>query len=136
MMKKLGVTVFAISLTAFGCGSDDGGKKDAARPDGPPGAEVQVQPDSPIQTDLPVGPEVQADQPITPDSRPSAEVQPVVDVQPGETGMDAGESIDMQPEVDGGTSDAPMGMDGGTPDIQPTEAGPAIDAGVDAGSVG
>jgi len=147
MMKKLVVTLFALSLTALGCGSDDGGKKDAApKLDTPPGAEVQPQTDVPItKTDVPVtGPEVQVDKPIGPEVQAvevqAVEVQAVevqkVEVQAVEVGID-GKPIDVQPKVDGGTPDVPVGIDGGKADTQqPTEAGKAIDGGVDGGSAG
>jgi hypothetical protein len=141
MMKKLVVTVFALSLTALGCGSDDGGKKDAApKLDGPVGVEVQTQPDVPVvNPDVPVsGPEVQADQAIAVDQTQAVEVQPTVEVQPSEAGaVDQGQAIDVQPTMDGGTPDAPEGIDGSTADTaQPTEAGMGIDGGMDSGSVG
>ena len=137
MMKKLVVTVFALSLTALGCGSDDGGKKDAARPDGPPGAEVQT--DTPIQPDGPLtGPEVQADKPIGPEVQ-AVEVQRVevqaVEVQAVEVGIDTAR-VEAQRPVDGGTPDAPIGIDGGKLDAPPAEAAKPIDGGVDVGSAG
>jgi len=146
MMKKLVVTLFALSLTALGCGSDDGGKKDAAiAKDGPPGAEIQPPPDVPIQPEVtPPGPEVQVDKPIGPEVQAvevqAVEVQAVevqkVEVQAVEVGID-GKPIDVQPKVDGGTPDVPVRIDGGKADTQqPTEAGKAIDGGVDGGSAG
>lgn len=136
MMKKLAVTLFALSLTALGCGSDDGGKKDAAAPkDGLPGAEVQVQPDVPITPDVAVGPEVQRDQTIV-DQAQGVEVQAAVEVRPVEAGID-GARIEAQKPIDGGTPDAPIGIDGGKLDAPPSEAGKAIDGGaVDGGSAG
>jgi len=138
MMKKLAVTVFALSFTALGCGSDDGGKKDAApKLDTLPGAEVQV--DTPIQPDGPLsGPEVQADKPIGPEVQ-AVEVQAVevqrVEVQAVEAGIDTAR-VEAQPPVDGGTPDAPIGIDGGKLDAPPAEAAKPIDGGVDGGSAG
>lgn len=139
MMKKLAVTVFALSLTALGCGSDDGGKKDAApKLDTLPGAEVQT--DTPIRTDGPLtGPEVQADKPIGPEVQ-AVEVQRVevqaVEVRPVEAGIDTAR-IEAQRPVDAGTRDAPIGIDGAKKLDAPTaEAAKPIDGGVDGRSAG
>lgn len=129
MMKKLAVTVFALSLTALGCGSDDGGKKDAApKADTQPGAEVQPTPDAPW------GPEVQAPgvEVGQPDTKPA--VDEAVDQAPP-----ADVSLDQPVQIDGNTvdvgADKPK-VDSSTVDVQPTEAGHGIDGGVDSGSAG
>jgi hypothetical protein len=138
MMKKLAVTIFVFSLTAVGCGSDDGPgpKKDAgldaktdvvAQPDtnqpdkATPGAEVQV------------GPEVQADKPITDVATP-LDVTPKMDGQ----AVDVTTQVDGQ-TVDGGSTDTAIpGIDGGVKiDAQATEAAKAVDGGsVDGGTLG
>ncbi len=135
MMKKLAVTVFALSFTALGCGSDDGGKKDAApKLDTPAGLEVQAQPDvAKMDTPLP-GPEVQADKPINLDQAQGVEVQGV-EVQAVEAGIDIGKPIDVQPRLDGG-ADAPVGIDGARLDTQKLDTTKPVDGGVDTGSVG
>ncbi len=125
MMKKLAVAVFALSLTALGCGSDDGGKNDAAPKldTQQPGAEVQV-PDAPQGAEA--GPEVQRD------------TLPPIDQTVDKGGAD--QAVD-QNQTDVPTPLDVPGIDGGldtnTVDTQPGEtAKPVIDGGVDTGSVG
>lgn len=131
MMKKLAVTVFVLSLAAFGCGSDDGTpeRKDSG-PD--TGKDTSTQKLDTIQADKPMpgpeaGPEAQADKPVPID----------------EGRLDAG-AVDVEP-IDQGTVDGGE-IDGGAPDkpVTPPD-GPAIDGGeeldgggttVDGGTVG
>jgi hypothetical protein len=136
MMKKLAVTLFALSLAAFGCGSDSGEKKpdtgvDAPKTDTQP--KLDGQPDQPPLPGPEAGAEVKTDIPIQVD-QDSVDVSKPVDVQ----------SID-QVTVDGGTVDAnqpdkpaPV-LDGGKVDVQPTEAQPPVIDGakpVDGGATG
>ncbi len=132
MMKKLAVTVFALSLAAIGCGSDSGtpAKKDATVDT----KTIDSQSIDTVKTDTAIGPEAgaetQADKPIGPDSpvdgvvtpvdtQPTVEVQPI-DVQPTVDGpkrdttppidaiqppVDGGPKLDVQPAVDGGADD-------------------------------
>jgi hypothetical protein len=138
MMKKLAVTVFALSLAAFGCGSDSGEKK----PDSGTDAKIDMapktdvnQPDQPIPSGPEAGAEVKLDLPI-PVDQSAVDVSKQLDVQ----------SIDhVQVTVDGGTVDAnqpdkpaPV-LDGGKIDVQPTEAQPPVIDGakpVDGGATG
>ena len=123
MMKKLVVAVFALSFTALGCGSDDGGKNDAApKLDTPPqGAEVQVD----VPQGAEAGPEAQPDN------------KPVIDQTVDKATPD--QAVD-QNQVDVATPDAPGvdagRVDGGLLDTQPGETAKPIDSGVDTGSVG
>ena len=134
MMKKLVVTVFALSLTALGCGSDDGGKKDAApKMDTLPGVEVQA----PIP-DAPWGPEVQAPgvEAGQPDTKPAID-QAVDQASPTDVPMDQAVPMDAgTPDTNMGVDMSPVTVDGGAIDAQETEAGPAIDGGMDSGSAG
>ena len=134
MMKKLAVTVFAFSLAALGCGSDDGGKKDAAPKldTQPPGAEVQVIPDAPVKLDT-QQPGIETGQPDKPVS--PLEVNPPDVPAPIDVAIDQPALIDgPTPKLDGG-SDAPA-IDGGAIDTSKTEAATAVDSGVDGGRTG
>jgi hypothetical protein len=130
MMKKLAVTVFALSLAAIGCGSDSGGKPDAGKTDGPPGAEVQVVPDAPVQPDV-VQPAVETGQPDKPAVEVNAPDAPAIDQS-----MDMPAVDGTSPVIDGGI-DAPA-IDGGAVDTAKTEAGTGVDGGtgVDSQKVG
>jgi hypothetical protein len=109
MIRKLSVTVFALSLAVLGCGSDDGGtKKNDASPeagrDTTPLAEVQQ------------GPEVKSEVNTAEVPGVTAEVaKPSVDV-----GGEAG------PAIDTGKLDT-AALEGGS-DISITPDAPAIDA--------
>jgi hypothetical protein len=123
MMKKLAVAVFALSLTALGCGSDDGGKNDAA-----PKLDTQPQ-----------GAEVQADAPQGAEAGPEAQPdnKPLIDQTVDKTTPD--QAIDQNPAdvptpIDGPGLDG--GLDGSPLDTQPGETAKPIDSGVDTGSVG
>jgi hypothetical protein len=138
MMKKLAVTVFVLSLTAVGCGSDNGtpAKKDSAPPDTKV-TDTATQPDAPpvngpeVGKDVAVGPEVTADKPVTEEVTQPVEVGPV-DVQPGE----AQPPVDVAP-VDVSKDVPPPPLDVRTPDVPPSEAAPpVVDGGVDGRSVG
>ena len=69
MMRKLAVTVFALSLAAFGCGSDSGnqnndlggGSTDGAAKDTAPAVDV-------AQTDAPIGVDTSVDVTVKPDA--------------------------------------------------------------------
>jgi len=130
MMKKLAVTVFALSLTALGCGSDNGTKNDAAPSvDTKPGAEVLPQTDTPLPGPE-AGPEAQPDLAQGPDlAQPPIDGPKPIDVAP----------VDQGNPVDGGNQDTSIHppIDGGSVDVQPSEAGVHIDGGaVDGGSAG
>jgi hypothetical protein len=131
MMKKLAVTVFALSLAAIGCGSDSGSKPDAAgKTDGPPGAETQVIPDAPPKLDV-IQPGLETGQPDKPAVEVNVPDAPAVD----QAGIDAPAIDSSTPGLDGGI-DAPA-IDGGTVDAQKSEAGGAVDTvGVDSHPVG
>lgn len=130
MMKKLAVAVFALSLSAFGCGSDDGGKNDAApKLDGLPGVEVLPQTDTPLQNDAPQKFDV------TPDSTKldvAIDQGAKLDTAPVDTAAVDTATIDQAQGIDGPA----VKLDGGTLDTQAGEAGKAIDGGIDGGSVG
>ncbi len=130
MMKKLAVTVFALSLAAIGCGSDSGtpAKKDATVDT----KTIDSQSIDTVKTDTAIGPEAgaetQADKPISPDQAvdqvvPPVDVQPTIDGQP----------IDVQPTVDGPKRDTTP-IDAIQP---PVDGGPKLDVqpAVDGGSV-
>jgi hypothetical protein len=137
MMKKLVVTVFAVSLAALGCGSDDGtpNKDSGPKLDGLPGLEVQVNGPE-VQVN---GPEVQVSGPEVgaPDKAPDVNVP--ID---GTTVVDGGAPDQPIVIIDGGDIDAPVTeagptVDTGAADAKATEAGPAVDGGtVDVGSRG
>ncbi len=131
MMKKLAVTVFALSLTALGCGSDSGTKTDAAKPDTKPPVEVQPQPDVPVAGPE-AGPEAQPDLNKGPDLAQPIDVAKPIDVAP----VDLAKPVDVG-QIDGGT-DAPINpaIDGAAPDTQPSEAGAPIDGGAIDGARG
>jgi hypothetical protein len=132
MMKKLAVTVFVLSLSAVGCGSDNGGKKDAApKMDVPSGAEVQQ--------DVPAQPETQ---PPTDTAQPDQPIQPPdtavpLDTTPMDQAIDEGMNpLDgPAPVLDGGIDvesvDAGM-MDAEEPDM----SSPGVDGGIDSSSSG
>jgi hypothetical protein len=128
MMKKLAVAVFALSLTALGCGSDDGGgKTDAAPKLDTVGAEVVTQPDVPVGPEA--GPETQ--KPDVP-----ALDQAVDKVTPIDQTVDQS-TIDVPTPLDVPTIDGPAPkLDGGVLDTQAGEAAAPIDGGVDTGRVG
>jgi hypothetical protein len=128
MMKKLAVTLFALSLTALGCGSDSGTKTDAApKLDTPPGVEVALTPDVPVTPGPEAGPEAQLD-------NASAPIDVAIDqVKPTDVAIDQATPIDVATPIDGAVD---ARIDGGAVDVQPSEAGHAIDGGVDSGSVG
>jgi len=136
MMKKLAVTIFALSFAALGCGSDDGtpNKDSGPKLDGLPGLEVQVNGPE-VQVN---GPEVQVNGPEVgaPDKAPDVNVP-----LDGTTVLDAGAPDVPIVIIDGGI-DAPVTEAGRTVDTRvvdakATEAGPAVDGGaVDVGSRG
>ncbi len=129
MMRKLAVTVFALSLSAFGCGSDSGSNK----PDTGMGVDSgKTESDAPI-ADAPVGPEVQVGVDGQAVDGPSVDMAHGEDVTPG---VDA-PAIDAQ-VVDGPAVDAVKPVLDGGPDATPhVDSGPAVDAGsVDSGANG
>jgi hypothetical protein len=138
MMRKLAVTVFALSLAAFGCGSDSGTKTTDAPVTPPadgggkldtpvPGADVPV-PDAPI-----------VDSPALDTAKdvPAVDVAQVLDqAQPVDQApqtLDTAKVVDVQsidstkPVVDGGVNDTKA----------PVDSGSTVDSGsVDARSAG
>jgi hypothetical protein len=128
MMKKLAVTLFALSLTALGCGSDSGTKTDAApKLDTLPGVEVAQTPDVPATTGPEAGSEAQ------PDNAPAPIDVAIDQAKPTDVAIDQATPIDVATPIDGAVD---ARIDGGAVDVQPSEAGHAIDGGVDSGSVG
>ena len=104
MMRKLAVTVFALSFAAFGCGSDSGTKTiDSAVPDGAGKTDVVVTPG--------------VDGPVT-DVAQGLETQPVLDTAKVDTTVvDVSQTLD-QASVDTSSVDGAKGVDG-----------PAVDGG-------
>lgn len=158
MTRKLAVTLFALSLAAFGCGSDEGtpAKTDTSvAQDGPKTIDAVLGPDSPAQTpDAPLGPDAPLNPDtaiVNPDASPAVEAgkldvqgleaQQVVEVGRPD-GREAGRPEIGQPEsgvrleVQAPDTVQPV-LDGGV-DAQVTEAAPALDAepAVDAEIVG
>ena len=126
MMRKLAVTVFALSLAALGCGSDSGTKTpdtgvalDTGKTDTiTPATDTQI-------ADAPIGPEVDV---------PAVDTPQVLDVaqtdlpsQPLDTKAVDSPGIDgTKPVLDGGVDSQPK-----------LDTNPALDAGAtDAGSHG
>jgi len=153
MMRKLAVTVFALSLVALGCGSDEGTppKNDAGAQDGPKvdatmGPDTQVQnPDAPLGPDTTLGPDssiadvaVAVEAGKTDEPTLAAEVQTAIEagrnpetreVGRPEVGLESGQpdTTAVRLETQGAE---PAATDGG-PDVQATEAAPALDGGVE-----
>jgi hypothetical protein len=135
MMRKLAVTVVALSLAALGCGSDSGTKTpdaspklDVAKADVSPGPEVQAIPDAPVGQEVQVpldtakldvsAPDVPQiiDQATPVDQALPIDVPNAVDVQPvdGPKPVDGGAPhLDAQPKVDSGSTVDTRGVDGG-----------------------
>jgi hypothetical protein len=138
MMRKLAATVFVLSLTALGCGSDsdtktpdtgvtvDGGKTDVVTPS----LDVQT-------PDAPFGPEVQASQDVsTPDLPQTIDQASVLDQAQGvdhaSPTVDTAKPVDTKVIIDG----AKPSVDGGV-DAQHVDSGATVDSGsVDGGSAG
>jgi hypothetical protein len=129
MMKKLVVTVFAVSLAALGCGSDDGtpAKKDAGPDTGKDAItknDVAPKLDQTIQPGPEVGRDTQPDQAVQVD-------QGSLDMGTMDVGsLDQG-TIDVQ-AIDGAGADKPiMPADGGAMDGQPKpmDGGMTMDGG-------
>jgi len=122
MMRKLAVTVFALSFAALGCGSDSGSKTPdtAVTPDGGPKAEV-------------AGPVVDATG--TPDIA-MGETQPPVDTAKVETaGPDVPQVLDQAAGEASAPIDGVKGVDGSAIDGPKTTVDGGVDAkGVDGGS--
>jgi len=132
MMRKLAVTVFALSLAALGCGSDSGTKPS---PDTGVGGETgkadTVSPSDKEVVDAPAGNEVQLD---TAKADVSALDAPAVDAPPSVDlpAVDTSKSVDT-PAVDG----AKPVVDGGVDSAPAVDTGAALDtARVDASSNG
>jgi hypothetical protein len=106
MMRKLAVTVFAMSLTLVGCGSSSTSKKDAG-------------PDA--QTSVDVAPKL--DTVATPDTfRPTPDTGVLGDVKPADGSADTLVTTDTAPKADviGDTSPTPTDTrDGAVADRQP-----------------
>ncbi len=158
MTRKLAVTVFALSLAALGCGSDEGTpvKTDTSvAQDGPKTIDAVLGPDSPAPTpDTALGPDAALNPDtaiVNPDAGPAVEAGKLdvqgLDLQPiSDVARPDGREVD-RPEIgqpDGGVrldvqapdTVQPL-LDGGA-DAQVTEAAPALDGGpaVDAEIVG
>jgi hypothetical protein len=138
MMRKLAVTVFALSLAALGCGSDSGNPAPdtGVAIDGAKTDVVTPNPDIAQTPDAPMGLEVQAkvdvstpDLPQTLDQAQSLDQALGVDQAP--QAVDTAKTVDTQ------------GIDGAKPsvdssvDTKRADAGAAVDSGsVDGGSAG
>jgi hypothetical protein len=141
MMRKLAVTVFAISLTALGCGSDSGtpAKNDAGDAAKAPSAEVGVTPDVGGAKDVAASETTTPIDGAKPDV-PTTEAAQVVEAgQVGEAGQnldgkrDSSAPLDVTPRFDGGAVDT--NQDAAQPDANVGEAG-AVDTGTgEAGAV-
>ena len=144
MMRKLAVTVFALSFVAFGCGSDsdtttpDGGKTSvdgpAAGKDVGVGPEVQVTVDSAVDVASPDGaidqtPQIDVGSDLTVTTTPDA---PIDAGQTGtEVGIDGLKSATFDGGIDGGIDGSVIHVDGGI------DTGAAIDTGaLDTGTTG
>ena len=109
MMRKLAVTVFALSLAALGCGSDNGttnpGVDGATTKDTAPAIDV-------AQTDTPIGIDTAIDVAVTPDA--AIDQNTAIDTAKVDGGpkVDAN-GVDAQ-AVDGGSSIDATAVDGGT----------------------
>ena len=136
MMRKLAVTVFALSLAALGCGSDSGTKTtdSAVTPplDGAKADTIVPNTDSPV-ADVPIGTEVQValdgakievsavDSPLLADQAPGVDQAPQV--------LDTAKPVDTQ-VIDGAKPDAGL-------DTRPVDSGSAVDSGsLDGGTAG
>jgi hypothetical protein len=120
MTRKLVVTVFAISLSVFGCGSDDGDTKDGSADV----IKLDVAPklDTAVKTDT-----------VAPSDT-------IVKIDGSSDGMKAEVSTDVPVMMDGsdaakdgGAIDVPLGQDVPQDD---TAVAPGADAGSDGGSAG
>ena len=135
MMRKLAVTVFALSLAALGCGSDSGTKTtDSAVTPPLDGAKADTTVPSPdIIADVPIGAEVQValdgakievsavDSPLLADQAPGVDQAPQV--------LDTAKPVDTQ-VIDGAKPDAGL-------DTRPVDSGSAVDSGsLDGGTAG
>jgi hypothetical protein len=148
MMRKFAIAVFALSLTALGCGSDSGSSApDAANAvDGSatPGAEAGAPKDGATPVDGKAlgldGAAVEvavSDVASTPDAAsPTDLAKPTEAGQVVEAGkLDVAPAVDGGPRLDGGavdsnTADAPAPSDAGAVDAGTAEAGMAADADV------
>jgi len=135
MMRKLAVTVFALSLAALGCGSDSGTKPVDTGVASEAG-KTDTTPTPGIDTSL-------ADAPMGPDLSVALDTAKVdstaVDVT---TGMDQAQVLDTAQVIDGPKGVDAQGIDGpkvqldGGVDLR-VDAGKALDSGsVDAGTAG
>lgn len=130
MMRKLAVTVFALSLAALGCGSDSGTKTPdtgVAAEAGHPTVDSQI-------PDAPMGTEVQAQLDTAMVEVSAVDVSQVVDVAQGPDlpGVDSQKAVDVQ----GVDSTKPV-LDGGVDSHPSVDTGSALDAGsVDGSSNG
>jgi hypothetical protein len=117
MMRKLAVTVFALSLAALGCGSDSGNKT----PDAPMGPEASLD-TTKVDVSTP-------DLPQTLDQAQSLDQALGVDQAPPT--VDTAKTVDTQ-----GIDGAKPSVDGSV-DTKRADAGAAVDSGsVDGGSAG
>ena len=130
MMRKLAVTVFALSLAALGCGSDSGTKTpdSAVTPDGgkTPDAYVAQGVDAPAPDTTSMGAEVQID------TQKGGETQQVVaDVPVDQAPL---QTLDTAP-VDGLKGVDAEGVDGSKQLLDSGADAPKVDAAVDTGNV-
>jgi hypothetical protein len=141
MMRKLAVTVFALSLAALGCGSDSGNKTPdtGVAIDGAKTDVVTPNPDIAQTPDAPMGPEASLDTtkvdvstpdlPQTLDQAQSLDQALGVDQAPPT--VDTAKTVDTQ-----GIDGAKPSVDGSV-DTKRADAGAAVDSGsVDGGSAG
>jgi hypothetical protein len=121
MMRKLAVTVFALSLAALGCGSDSGNKNnDVGGGPGVDGAAKDTAGDV-AQPDTSIAPDGAID--VTAKQDVSVDQNTVIDTA----------QVDGGPKVDATSVDTKVGVDGGAG----VDTGSSIDTtAVDGGTVG
>jgi hypothetical protein len=150
MMRKLAVTVFALSFVAFGCGSDsdtttpDAGKtidSSAANKDVGVGPEVQVTVDSAVDVASPDGAIDQAPQIIDAGIDSTGGTTSDVAIDVGQTGAEVGidglKTTTVDGGIDGGIDGSVGHVDGGIDTGAVIDTGAAIDTGaLDTGATG
>jgi hypothetical protein len=133
MMRKLAVTVFALSLAALGCGSDSGTKTPDTGVALDTGKTDTVTPATDTQiADAPIGPEVQLDTAKV--DVPAVDTPQVLDV--AQTDLPS-QPLDTKAVDSPGIDSTKPVLDGGVDSQPKLDTNPALDAGAtDAGSHG
>jgi len=128
MMRKLAVTVFALSLAALGCGSDSGTKTDGPVTPALDGGKTDTTVPVDGVADAPIGAETQ----VALDTA-SVESQQALDQAQS---LDQAATLDTSTVVDAHAVDGIKPVDGGVDTHTPVDSG-AVDSGsVDGGSAG